>query len=144
MATEGSADLFGFGSVEGRRAEGAFDGGAISSEAGGLLPGATDRAVGSVDRFAGCFRDGRQAALVEHAVRTLVGLRVFGLALGYEDLDDHDWQRHDPVMAVQVDKLVSRRKGRAPAAGQSTLNRLELIPTAGVCDAWGIPVGIEL
>ena len=126
MPTECSADLFGFASVEGRRVEAAFDGGAISSNGGAILLGATDRAVRLVDRFAGCFRDSRQAALVEHEVRTLVGQRVFGVALGYEDLNDHDWLRHDPVMAVLVGKLAARRRDCAPAAGKSTLNRLEL------------------
>ncbi|WP_342237874.1 transposase, partial [Inquilinus sp. OTU3971] len=67
-----------------------FDGGAITSDAGGLLLGATDRAIRLVDRFALCFRDARAADLIEHQVRTLVGQRVFGLALGYEDLVDHD------------------------------------------------------
>ena len=126
MPTECSGDLFGFGALGGRRVEASFDGGSISSDAGGLLLGATDRAIGLVDRFAGCFRDGRRADLVEHEVRTLVGQRVFGVALGYEDLVDHDWLRHDPVMAVLVGKLAARRKGCAPAAGKSTLNRLEL------------------
>jgi hypothetical protein len=126
MPTECSRDLFGFASVEGRRVEAAFDGGALSSNGGAVLLGAAERAVGLVARFAECFRDGRQAALVEHEVRTLVGQRVFGLALGYEDLNDHDWLRHDPVMAVLVGKLAARRQDCAPAAGKSTLNRLEL------------------
>jgi hypothetical protein len=126
MPTECSRDLFGFASVEGRRVEAAFDGGALSSNGGAVLLGAAERAVGLVARFADCFRDGRQAALVEHEVRTLVGQRVFGLALGYEDLNDHDWLRHDPVMAVLVGKLAARRQDCAPAAGKSTLNRLEL------------------
>ena len=126
MPTECNADLFGFASVEGRRVEAGFDGGAISSNAGAMLLGAADRAVGLVDRFAGCFRDGRRSELVEHEVRTLVGQRVFGVALGYEDLNDHDWLRHDPVMAVLVGKLAARRKDCAPVAGKSTLNRLEL------------------
>jgi hypothetical protein len=126
MPTDCSADLFGFAPVEGRRVEAAFDGGAISSNAGALLLGSTDRAIGLVERFSGCFVDSRQAGLVEHEVRTLVGQRVFGLALGYEDLNDHDWLRHDPVMAVLVGKLAARRRDCAPAAGKSTLNRLEL------------------
>ena len=126
MPTECSANLFSFVSVEGRRVEAAFDGGAISSDAGAVLLGATDRAVGLVARFAECFRDSRQPRLVEHEVRTLVGQRVFGLALGYEDLNDHDWLRHDPMMAVLVGKLSARRRDCAPVAGKSTLNRLEL------------------
>ena len=67
-----------------------FDGGKMTSDAGALLLGATDRAIGLVDRFAACFTDGRAAELIEHTVRTLVGQRVFGIALGYEDLVDHD------------------------------------------------------
>lgn len=126
MPTECSADLLGFASVEGRRVEAAFDGGSLSSEGGGLLLGATDRALELVDRFAGCFRDHRRAGLVEHEVRTLVGQRVFGQALGYEDVADHDWLRHDPVLAVLVGKLAARRRDCAPVAGKSTLNRLEL------------------
>src|SRR5260370_14571604 len=100
MLTECSVDLFGFASVEGRRVEAGFDGGTISSDAGAVLLGATDRAVGLVERFAGCFRDGRRADLVEHQVRTLVGQRVFGLALRYDDLNDHYWLRPDPARAV--------------------------------------------
>lgn len=126
MRTDCSSDLYGFAAVDGRRVEAAFDGGSLSSDGGGLLLGATDRALRLVDRFAGCFRDHRRAGLVEHEVRTLVGQRVFGQALGYEDLNDHDWLRHDPVMAVLVGKLAARRRDCAPAAGKSTLNRLEL------------------
>ena len=68
---------------------------------------------------------------IEHTVATLVGQRVFGLALGYEDLNDHDQLRHDPVMAVLAGKLEARRKRCAPVAGKSTLNRLEHAPEAG-------------
>jgi hypothetical protein len=104
----------------------AFDGGAVTTDAGALLLGAADRAIGLVDRFAGCFRDVRCQELIEHEVRTLVGQRVFGLALGYEDLSDHDELRHDPVMATLAGKLAARRRDCAPVAGKSTLNRLEL------------------
>jgi hypothetical protein len=104
----------------------AFDGGAVTSDAGGLLLGATDRAIKLVERFAGCFADHRRADLIEHEVRTLICQRVFGIALGYEDLNDHDQLRHDPVMASLVGKLSAHRKDCAPLAGKSTLNRLEL------------------
>ena len=126
MPTECSPELIEFAPVTGRRVVAGFDGGAITSDAGALLLGATDRAVGLVDRFAGCFRDRRMAELIEHEVRTLVGQRVFGIALGYEDLNDHDELRHDPVLAVLAGKLKARRKDCAPIAGKSTLNRLEL------------------
>jgi hypothetical protein len=126
MPTECNADLFGFARVEGRSVVAAFDGGKITSDAGGLLLGAADQAVGLIDRFARCFRDSRSEELIEHTVATMVGQRIFGIALGYEDVVDHDELRHDPIMAVLAGKLVARRKNCAPVAGKSTLNRLEL------------------
>src|SRR6266513_2966314 len=126
MATECSAECFDFGIVEGRPVEAAFDAGLVTSDAGALLLGATDRAIGMLDRFAACFRDERRADLIEHAVATLVGQRVFAIALGYEDLNDHDELRDDPMMAVLAGKLAARREDCAPVAGKSTLNRLEL------------------
>jgi hypothetical protein len=127
MPTEcSSPDLFGFARVEGRSVVAGFDGGTITSDAGGLLLGATDRAIGLIDRFARCLTDGRLAELIEHTVATMIGQRVFGIALGYEDLVDHDELRYDPIMAVLADKLTAKRKNCAPVAGKSTLNRLEL------------------
>jgi hypothetical protein len=126
MPTQCSQESFAFASVEGRRVEASFDGGTITSEAGALLLGATDRAVRLIERFAACFSDARRAELIEHEVRTLVGQRVIAMALGYEDLIDHDELRHDPVLAVLAGKLAARRKDCAPVAGKSTLNRLEL------------------
>jgi hypothetical protein len=126
MPTECSADLLGFARVEGRSVVAAYDGGKITSDAGGLLLGAADRAIGLVERFVRCFTDSRSAELVEHTLGTLVGQRVFGIALGYEDVVDHDELRHDPILAVLAGKLTARRKNCAPVAGKSTLNRLEL------------------
>jgi hypothetical protein len=128
MPTECSPGQFAFGTVEGRSVVAAFDGGAVTSDAGALLLGATDRAIRLVERFAACFSDGRDGTRVEHAVATLVGQRVIGIALGYEDLLDHDQLRHDPVMAVLAGKLEARRADCAPLAGKSTLNRLEHAP----------------
>jgi len=126
MQTECSADLFGFAPVAGRAVVAGFDGGRMTSDAGALLLGVTDRAIGLIERFAACFTDRRRAELTEHEVRTLVGQRVFGIALGYEDLIDHDQLRHDPTLAVLAGKLAARRQDCAPLAGKSTLNRLEL------------------
>jgi hypothetical protein len=95
----------------------AFDGGAITSDAGALLLGAADRAIKLMDRFAACFHDVRRQDLIEHEVVTLVGQRVYGIALGYEDLNDHDELRYDPVMAVLAGKLEARREDCAPVAG---------------------------
>jgi hypothetical protein len=110
---------------------GVFDGGVISSDAGALLLGATDNAIALVDRFAACFRDGRRQEFVEHSIETLVRQRVIGIALGYEDLIDHDELRHDPVLAVLAGKLEAQRKSCAPVAGKSTLSRLEHAPGEG-------------
>jgi Transposase DDE domain group 1 len=126
MATECNAALFEFARVKGRSVVAGFDGGTITADAGALLLGASDRAIGLIDRFARCFTDHRSPERVEHTVATLVGQRVFGIALGYEDVLDHDDLRHDPMMAVLAGKLAARRKNCAPVAGKATLNRLEL------------------
>jgi hypothetical protein len=126
MPTECSPELFEFAPVEGRRVVGSFDGGRITSDAGALLLGSADRAIRLTERFAACFTDTRMAELVEHSVSTMVTQRVIGIALGYEDLNDHDELRHDPVLAVLAGKLAAHRSDCAPLAGKSTLNRLEL------------------
>src|ERR1700674_3333495 len=126
MPTECNAERFDFARVELRTVVAGFDGGEITSDAGALLLGATDRAIRLLDRFADCFIDRRKPELVEHLIATLVGQRVFGIALGYEDINDHDELRHDPIMAVLAGKLEAGRKDCAPVAGKSTLNRLEL------------------
>ena len=114
MRTECNSDLFGFAPVEGREVVVAFDGGAITSDGGALLLGAADRAIGLIDRLAACFHDVRRAEWIEHEVATLVGQRVFGIALGYEDLNDHDHLRHDPMMrcwraSLRRDARIARR-----------------------------------
>jgi hypothetical protein len=83
--------------VDGQRVVADFDGGAITSNAGALLLGATDRAIGLIERFARCFVDSRAGDRVVHDLSTLVGQRVLGIALGYEDLVDHDELRHDSI-----------------------------------------------
>jgi len=126
MPTECNPKLFEFAPVEGRQVVAAFDGGAITSDAGALLLGKTDRAIRLTERFASCFNDTRVSELVEHSVGTMVMQRVVGIALGYEDLNDHAELQHDPVLAVLAGKLEARRNECAPLAGKSTLNRLEL------------------
>src|SRR5688500_5289733 len=128
MPTECSRDLYGYEVVEGRQVVAAFDGGQVTSDAGALLLGAADRALGLVRRLARCFTDGRAPELVEHTVETMLMQRICGIALGYEDLVDHDELRHDPVLAALAGKLEARRKDCAPLAGKSTLNRLEHAP----------------
>src|SRR5258707_7521070 len=126
MPTECSAECFDFGIVEGRAVEAAFDGGLVTSDAGALLLGETDRAIGMMGRFAASFHDERRADLIEHEVVTLVGQRVFGIALGYEDLNDHDELRHDPMMAILAGKNAALREDCAPGAGDSTWKPVEL------------------
>ena len=109
MPTECSAKPMGFARVAGRAVVADFDGGAITSNAGGLLLGATDRAIGLIERFAVCFAE-RAVDRVVHEVTTLVGQRVFGIALGDQDLIDHDRPRHGP--------------GARPAGGRHDLGRM--------------------
>jgi hypothetical protein len=125
MPAECSAKRFDFGSLDRRIIEADFGGGAITSNAGALLLGQLDRGLGLIRRFAACFTDRRNPVFVEHHLETLLGQRIFGLALGYEDLVDHDELRKDPVMAVLAGKLQSTRPDCEPLAGKSTLNRLE-------------------
>jgi len=109
-----------------------FDGGDITSDAGSMLLRAADDRIGLLDRFAGCFSDYRDARRVEHSVAELARQRVFGLALGYEDLVDHDDLRRDPLLSSLVGKrdLLGARRGERDRghglAGSRTLNRLEL------------------
>ncbi|HYK01533.1 MAG TPA: transposase, partial [Thermoanaerobaculia bacterium] len=108
----------------GRQIVARFDGGQLSSDGGGLLLREVERRTGLLSKFAACFRDYRNPLLVEHTVKSLISQRVMGLALGYEDLNDHDQLRHDPLIATLVEKADPTRT----LAGKSTLNRLELTP----------------
>ena len=100
-----------------------FDGGAMTSDAGAVLLRETDRRLNLLPRLAACFEDYRQPWLISHTVPEMVAQRVYALALGYEDLSDHDQLREDPLLAVLRGKA---RVGEEPLAGKSTLNRLEL------------------
>ena len=132
MPTQCNAEQLEFSCVERRRVVAAFDGGTVSSDAGALLLGKADEAIGLIDRLAGCFVDERDPDLIEHTVRTLIGQRVFGMALGYEDLNDHEQLRHDPVFGALLGKLEPQRRADCAAlAGKSTLNRLELHAAQG-------------
>src|SRR5579863_9070763 len=110
-----------------------FDGGDITSDGGALLLKKLEERMGIVRRFAACFTDYRRAKQIEHPLLDLIGQRVFGLALGYEDLNDHDQLRRDPMLAVALSKDDVKGQHRRRAqdrgkalAGKSTLNRLEL------------------
>jgi hypothetical protein len=131
MQTECIAGQLEFEGFDSRRVVAAFDGGAVTSDAGALLLREADRAVRLIDRVAGCFLDGRDQTGVVHAVHTLVGQRIIGIALGYEDVNDHDALRLDPVLALFGDSLEPKRKDCAPLGGKSTVNRLEHAPAGG-------------
>jgi Transposase DDE domain group 1 len=100
----------------------------VTSDAGALLLRDAERAISLIDRVAACFQDRRDQGRVVHALRTLIGQRIIGLALGYEDVADHDDLRFDPVLALFSDRLEPRRPDCAPLGGKSTLNRLEHAP----------------
>ena len=124
---------FEFQSLGKRKVEADFNGGEISSHGGGMLLRELERSLGLVGRFAGCFVDHRNPDLIEHSILDLVSQRVFGLAMGYEDLNDHDELRTDQLFATMVNKSdptgQNRRRQQdkgCPLVGKSTLNRLEL------------------
>ena len=104
MRTECSQFVFGFHPLKRREIRAEFNGGAISSDGGGLLLREVEKRLGILRQFAACFTDYRNADLIEHTVDELVAQRVYGLALGYEDLNDHEELRNDPLLAVLVEK----------------------------------------
>ena len=131
MQTQCNPKQYTFSGVGRRAVVAGFDGGRVSSDGGALLLKQTDEAVGLFDRLAGCFQDDRMPEAVEVPLRTLVAQRVMGIALGYEDLNDHEQLRHDPLLGAVIGKLQSGRARCAPLAGKSTLNRLERFQAQG-------------
>jgi len=135
METQCNELLFNFQAQNRRDVVAKFDGGTISTDGGALLLRQVEEHVGIIAGFAKCFTDHRDQYLIEHTVEQLVAQRIYALALGYEDLNDHDQLRHDPLLAVLAGKddptgnnrLRRRDIGKA-LAGKSTLNRLELTP----------------
>jgi len=133
LPTQCNQESLQFHPLGGREVRGRFDGGAITSDAGGLLLREVEKRTGIIAQFAACFTDHRDPERLEHTVKELVAQRVYALALGYEDLNDHDQLRQDPLLAVLAEKadpsgesrVRERDQGKA-LAGKSTLNRLEL------------------
>jgi Transposase DDE domain group 1 len=121
--TECTQSEFEFQAHFSRQVVARFDGGTITTDSGGLLLRETDRRLNLLPRLAGCFLDARNPLFVDHSVEQLVSQRVYGLALGYEDLNDHEQLRQDPLMRVLAGKADVEE---SPLAGKSTLNRLEL------------------
>jgi hypothetical protein len=120
--TECNQSSFGFEASGRREIVARFDGGTISSDGGAFLLRQTDKRLNLLARMAVCFLDGRKQDMVEHSILEMLSQRVYGLALGYEDINDHEQLRHDPVFGI----LAGREKLEDPLAGKSTLNRMEL------------------
>ena len=135
MKTQCTTEQMEFHHLGSRAVIGRFDGGKISSDAGGVLLREVEKRTDILERLAGCFRDYRNEERIEHTVASLIRQRVYGMALGYEDLNDHDSLRHDVVMGLLSekhdpsgrDRVREQDQGKA-IAGKSTLNRLELTP----------------
>jgi len=123
--TECTQSTFEFATHYQREVVARFDGGTMTSDGGGLLLRETDQRLNLLPRFARCFLDGRDPERVKHPLKEMVAQRVYGLALGYEDVNDHEQLRYDPLLAVLAGK---REVGEESLAGKSTLNRLELGP----------------
>jgi hypothetical protein len=123
--TECSAQTYSFGQLERRQVVADFSGGQITSDGGLILVAEIDRRYQISERVAECFTDQREPGRVQHELSDLVAQRLYGLVQGYEDLNDHEQLRHDPMFGIAVGKLESEHPRCAPLAGKSTLNRLE-------------------
>lgn len=142
MVTQCNASYLDFPMLGRREFLADFEGGDITSDGGSLLLRKTEQLTSIISQFANCFTDHRNADRIEHSLADLVAQRVYALALGYEDLNDHDDLRHDPLLAAVVGKLdpkgttrkQQRDRGKA-LAGKSTLNRLELTPVGADSDS---------
>jgi Transposase DDE domain group 1 len=122
--TECNQSQFHFEAHFSRQVVADFDGERTSTEGGALLLREADRKIGLLKRVAACFTDGRDPGRIEHELEPMLAQRIYGLALGYEDLNDHEELRHDPLLAL----LAGKREIGEPLAGKSTLNRMELTP----------------
>ena len=120
--TECNQSEFGFEASGRREIVARFDGGTISSDGGAFLLRQTDKRLNLLPRLAQCFLDGRNQDLIEHSIQEMLSQRIYGLALGYEDINDHEQLRKDPVFGI----LAGREELDEPLAGKSTLNRMEL------------------
>jgi hypothetical protein len=120
--TECNQSGFGFEACGSREIVARFDGGTISSDGGAFLLRQTDKRLNLLPRLAECFLDGRNQERVEHSILEMLSQRIYGLALGYEDINDHEQLRKDPVFGI----LAGRNELEEPLAGKSTLNRMEL------------------
>ena len=138
MKTKYKKEIFEFQGMASQKVQSDFSGGQITSDAGCLLLRAVNQSIGLTNGFAQCFEDGRDQRYVEHTLEQLLSQRFFGITLGYEDINDHEILKKDPLFALLsgAEDLSGEKRKRArdkgkPLAGKSTLNRLELSPTKG-------------
>src|SRR6201985_1708807 len=127
LMTECIQESFSFTVHFSRRVQAEFTAGRVSSDGGALLLREADRRINLLGRLAGCFLDGRSPLLVRHQLSEMLSQRIYRLALGYEDLNDHEQWRTDPLLGL----LSGKPKLEEPLAGKSTLNRLELVGRTG-------------
>src|ERR1700751_3821998 len=131
--TECNQTVFPFEAHFSRRVQACFDGANMTTDGGALLLRAVDKKIRLLRRVAACFCDGRDAQRIEHELSGMLAQRIYALALGYEDLNDHEELRHDPLLGL----LAGKRELEEPLAGKSTLNRLELTPVGeALCERY--------
>lgn len=127
-STDCNSEQFKFERVKSRSVIVNFQGGTVTSDAGLTLIADLDRKLQITSRFAGCFDDYREPNRIEHSIESLIAQRVYGLVQGYEDLNDHEQLRHDPMFALAVGKIIGDGTQQVVLAGKSTLNRIEHCP----------------
>src|SRR5208283_3690123 len=123
LMTECNQEVFSFAAHFSRRVEAGFTAGEVTSDGGALLLREVENKIHLLDRLPACFSDGRSPWFILHQLPEMLSQRIYGLALGYEDLNDHEQLRRDPLFGV----LSGKRELDEPLAGKSTLNRLELV-----------------
>ena len=128
MPTPCNQESFRFHPRNRRQVRGRFDGGAITTDAGGLLRREVEKRTGIIAQYAACFQDHRDAARIEHGAEARVAQRVYGLALGYEDLNDHDELRRDPLLAVLAEKSDPTGEKRVAQSCAQQRSTLRLFP----------------
>lgn len=128
ISTDYILNQFNFRSIKGRKVIADFTGGRITSDAGIVLLAELDKKLKITKKFAKCFRDHRDSSYVDYLVHQLLAQRVYGISLGYEDVNDHDKLRYDPALAIALEKLDFINSKKTGLAGKSTINRLEYCP----------------
>ncbi len=128
ISTQSIPKKLNFGNLKGRKVIADFSGGRITSDAGIVLMADKNKKLRITAKFAECFRDYRDSSYTDYSVHQLLAQRVYGIVLGYEDVNDHDKLRYDPALAIALEKLDFINSTPGILAGKSTINRLEYCP----------------